>query len=542
MNNQILQSNSVAAETVGESQFSLGQSAGKFIANMGCGGIRGMVFIVNTLVLTPILLFGLGKEMFAVLTLATPFLRYGFNGVFDFGLATGLVRFVSRDFVAGAQPSINRYMTSAMLIYLVSGLLLLTAYWLVSPILVTSLVGGDGRLYSEAHAALSCLLWIYLVLMLSNPFFALLIGIQKTHLSHLIGTASLLVELFGILIFVPFGLTISRVVLVYASGAVLTTLLCVLLSRHYFPNLKLRFEDISQNTVLSLIEYTAKWSVTVCTSLLAPVIDKVILAHFVGLPYVAIYEAAARLVEILRRITQLILLPLFPLAGAIVPGQSFEQTRGVYRGAFTANLAVSAGLYLIPATLSFGFFGIWLGSEMSRLAGLAFILLSTTALLLSLVYPAVLILAATGRMRLLVTAGLAGLFLNLFLSPVLAKYFGFQGLLAGTFLAYGGQSVLILTGLQREREFALNMSSFVRAGIVAVFGAILPGLLLGALLSQEPTITGMALFGVLAVATYSLLLLTIKENRQTAVAIGRHSKRIFLTWLAARRMGQAFWA
>jgi len=494
------------------------------------------VLFVNTLVLTPILISRLGREQFAILALVTPFLRYGFNGVFDLGVATGLVRFVSRDFAAGDFKSINKYFVGALLLNILAGVSMLALYGLVSLLIPRSLLGFDTHLYNTAQTVLWQLLWIYALLLLSNPFFALLMGIQKVHLSHFVGTVSLLVELIGILALLPFGLTISRVVLVYAIGAVLSTFLCVVLVRHHFPSLRL--ETVPRGSVLELVHYTARWSVTVSTSLLSPIIDKLILARFVGLSYVTIYEAAARLVEILKRATQLFLLPLFPMAGAVVPNQSVDQARAFYRRFFRVNVAFNAGLYLIPATLTFGIMRIWLGPEISKSAGWAFLVLSVTWFMLALVYPAAMILAATGRMRLLVISGLGALFLNLLLSPVLARHYGFQGLLAGTVFAYGGQALFVLASLQSQKGFALQAGSSLRTITVAVAGAVVPGLVFGTIYGLETSMTRIVLIGAFSSVIYCLTLLTVKENRELVFSVRLHCRKLVVTWLTARRTGQ----
>jgi O-antigen/teichoic acid export membrane protein len=516
---------------------SLGSILGKFIANMSYGGVRGGVLFVNTLVLTPMLIFGLGKEQFAVLALATPFLRYGFNGVFDLGLATGLVRFISRDSAGGDHRSINRYFASALLLYAGAGISLLVLYRFVSPFALPWLLGRDMRLYATAQTTLWHLLWIYVLLLLANPFFALLMGVQKVHLSHVVGTASLLVEFVGILALVPFGLTISRVVLVYAIGAIFSAVFCFVLALRQFSHLELRLELISAKSILDLVHYAARWSVTVSTSLLSPVIDKLILARFVGLSSVAIYEAAARLVEILKRVTQLVLLPLFPLAGAMVPNQSNEETQTLYRRVFGGNMALNAGLYLIPATLAFGIMGIWLGPELSRPAGWAFCILAITHFLLALIYPAVLILAGTGRLRLLVTTGVMALSLNFFLSPVLAGYFGFGGLLAGTLAAYGGQSILILVLLQRQKEFSLHLASSLRMGVITVSSAVAPGLILVTVFGRQLSAATLAALGIFNLVIYCLAVLTLEENRRIAVSVTSHGRKMIASWIAGRRTG-----
>jgi len=394
------------------------------------------------------------------------------------------------------------------------------------------------RLYVTARSALWQLLWIYALLLLSNPFFALLMGIQKVHLSHVVGTVSLLIELIGALALLPLGFTISRIVFIYAVGALLSTLLCVILVRRHFPYLDLRMESVSRRSILDMVHYTARWSVTVSTSWLSPIIDKLILAYFVGLSYVTVYEAAAKLVEILKRATQLLLLPLFPLAGAVVPNQSEEQMQTFYRRIFGANIALNAGLYLIPATLSFGILRIWLGPELSGRAGLAFSVLAITGFSLALVYPAVLILAGTGRMGVLVTTGLTALALNIFVSPILARQFGFQGLLAGTAFAYGGQSLLILASLQRRKEFALHPGSFLQ-GLVAVGSAVITGLILVTTFGQELSVGKLVALGVINIAVYCVAVLTFDANRKIAVSVTLHGGKMIEAWLAGRRRGVA---
>jgi O-antigen/teichoic acid export membrane protein len=258
----------------------------------------------------------------------------------------------------------------------------------------------------------------------------------------------------------------------------------------------------------------------------------------VGLSYVTIYEAAAKLVEILKRATQLLLLPLFPLAGAVVPNQSEEQMQSFYRRIFGANIALNAGLYLIPATLSFGILRIWLGPELSGPAGLAFSVLAITGFSLALVYPAVLILAGTGRMGVLVTTGLTALALNIFVSPMLARQFGFQGLLAGTAFAYGGQSLLILASLQRRKEFALHPGSFLQ-GLVAVGSAVITGLILVTTFGQELSAGKLVALGVINIAVYCVAVLTFDANRKIAVSVTLHGGKMIEAWLAGRRRGVA---
>src|SRR5260370_17617080 len=94
-----------------------GTSLSIFLTNAGHGGVRGVVYLAATLVLIPLLMNSLGKQQFAILALVTPFLRYGFNGVFDFGIATGLVRHTSQSAAAAATGRTTRYVSSTMALF-----------------------------------------------------------------------------------------------------------------------------------------------------------------------------------------------------------------------------------------------------------------------------------------------------------------------------------------------------------------------------------------------------------------------------------------
>ena len=518
-----------------ESNLASGGTLGKFISNIGYGGVRGSLLLTNTLVLTPLLIAKLGKEQFALLALATPFMRYGFNGVFDLGLSTAVVRFVSRESGIGNNDGIKKYFTSALFLYVAACVSVLLAYPLISPVVLRSVLGLHGPLFRAAQVTFWQLLLIYSITLLSNPFFALLMGIQKVHLSHCVGTVSLLIELIGTLSLVPFGITITHIVAVYAVGAILSTSVCIIFAYRYIPDLKLAFPI--RECVIDLLHYTARWSITVSTSLLPPVFDKLILARFAGLSYVAIYEAAAKLVDIMKRATQLFLLPLFPLAGAVVPSQSETETQVLYRRFFDTNLIFNMGLYLIPATLAFVIMRVWLGSELGMPAAWTFLVLSITGFLLALVTPAALILAATGRMRLLVTTGLAALSLNIGLSPLLTKHFGFRGILIGTLVAYGGQSGLILASLQRRKAFALNGASVLQAGLVGLASAVLPGWLLVTVFHGQPGPARFVGGAAICLVSYGIGILTLRENRKLATALFAHSGKVMMAWFASKKLG-----
>jgi O-antigen/teichoic acid export membrane protein len=494
---------------------------GVFVTNLGHGGIRGLVFMANTLVLVPLVMSSLGQERFALLALVTPFLRYGFNGVFDFGVATGVVRHTSRSFAASDSTRTNEYVSSSLASYVGFGGTLICLYYLLRTPLLSILVHNDIALYGSAQIVFERGVWIYVLFSLSNPFFAVLMGAQRVDATHWIGTTSLLIELCGILLLVPFGLTLARVMWVYAVNGAISLLLGTLLAWHYFPKLRLRWRYVSAGRLKEILGYGAQFSATTFATLFSPVIDKVILARLAGLTTVALYEAAARLIDLLRRATQLLLLPLFPMAGAREQTHSESEKNAFYVQAFSANLLVSCGLYLIPASIAFGIFRAWLGPD-SRPAAIAFSVLAGVVFCQAVVGPICMVFLGTGRLKPLMTAALASLFVNLTVSPILARYLGLAGVLLGTMLAFGLVPMLFLVWSLGIPEFAIPRRRLVLLAGPAILAALSPGYVLTSILRlREQPVGWLKLFIAAAIAGGAFLgaLLTQVGARRMAFRV-----------------------
>ena len=498
-----------------------GTSLRIFLANAGHGGIRGVAYLAGTLVLIPLLMNSLGKEQFAILALATPFLRYGFNGAFDFGLATGLVRHTSRSFAAGKSDGVNRYVSSALALYLFFGATLICLYYLLAPSLLPLVVRANTEFYGSARMVLERAAWIYLLFSLSNPFFATLMGVQKVETTHWVGTASLLIELVGVLLLIHLGITLSRVMWVYGANAAFSLVFSAFLAKRYFSALRLGWRFVSWSGIKDILSYGVQYSPTTMAAMLGPVLDKLILARFVGLSTVALYEGAARLAELSRRVTQLFLLPLLPIAGARQETHTETERHTFYVRMFSANLLMSCALYLIPASLAFGIFRLWLGPE-SRLGAVAFVVLSLTVFCQAIVIPIGTIFAGTGRLWPLMTTALVGLLVNVIVSPTLAFYSGFTGLLAGTAIAYGVVSLVFLLWSFRISEFKIPAGQLFRLSGPAALAALLPGIALTRALHLGGQPLGwlkLFLVGTIASAVFAVVALAQTDVRRMALRV-----------------------
>lgn len=463
------------------------------------------MFFANGVVTVPILLRCLGQTHFAAFALVAPFLRYGFNGIFDFGIATAVVRHVSRSYAEKDWPQVRAVITGAQVIYLCAG----GALFFIAFI---ALKTGGSRMLASANVSFgSALLFLaaYVIFLFTNPFFSLLMASGNVAATHLLGAVALLVELVGIVVLSHTALSLYMLGSLYIGNALLCGVIAIALATRQLGHLPLQWHHAAAQ-VPKLLNFSTRYAVTLTSTLCAPLVDKLILAEFAGAAFVAAYEAAFRIAEILKRVTQLMLLPLFPMAGAREKHHIEEKNR-LYRVAFSANLALSVGLYLIPVCMANIIFRGWLGMQTGTQAAIAFRALGGTAFVLALLAPAWSILTGTGRMPVMVCHGVATLILNLLIGAALGRAFGFRGELAGMALAQISVSLAVLVWLSRDSEFKVGSTTPIWMSFYILAAVAISTALLG-FPTTHPMWQVAALI-VFAFGAYSVILLSNPEIR-----------------------------
>ncbi|MGH9394843.1 MAG: polysaccharide biosynthesis C-terminal domain-containing protein, partial [Terriglobales bacterium] len=327
-----------------------------------------------------------------------------------------------------------------------------------------------------------------------NPFWGLLIGLHRMAATHALGLVGLLLELAAILVLRPV-LTLAILPWLYGGIAVLCFGLGAFFAARAFPPLRIVSPLGLRSRALGLLSFSGRMSVTNLTATLSPVIDKVIVARVLGLEIVTMYEAASRIAEIGRRLTQLLLLPVLPLAGYDLH-RPVAETQSRYRKLFGFNLLLSAWIFLLPLGLAPLAFHLWLGRPAPDAARM-FEWMAVAGFCLSLSSPGITTWAGADRLKLLLVSSLLGLAINLLVSPVLAMRWGLGGLLLGLFLAYGAVNLGVLVFLNRRAETQLEPLATLRL----MFAVLAPSLLLTAAAEAAVSLLGKA-----AVPTFLFLM------------------------------------
>lgn len=474
-----------------------------YLSNAILGGVRGGLFVLNTLLLMRVLLDRLGAEEFAVFVMAYPFLRFGFSGAFDPGLTVALSRRVSVAWAEGDAAGINQEFSASVLLFTLALPLALVVAGAISRPLVNLLLPGSNPLRVQAVGFFEASAIAYCIMAAGNPFWGVLIGLQRMAASHLLGIVALLFELVAILCL---HRHLSLVVLpwIYGAEGLVCLVAGVILARRAFPALRLVRLVHWRQRARGLLSFSGRMSVTVVTSTLGPVLDKAILGSTLGIAVVVSYEAASRLVEVARRVSQLMMTPVLPMAGY---RQNLEPQANQlhYEKLFGANFILSCSLYLLPLGLAPMVFELWLGHA-DRLATIIFACAALSVFCISAAGPAIYTWAGRNRLGPVIQTSAIGLIINLTVTPLLTVHYGLGGFLAGMLLGYGAvnlAALLILSHGATTPTFLAPRRVLVLAG-----GSLGVAVLLAAVLDRLRVLLGTGLLHLTYLALAGLVAYT----------------------------------
>lgn len=501
------------------------------LSNFLFGAIRGLAYIAATLVTVRLLVRDMGIAVFGLLALTTPFLRYGWSGVFDFGLANACMRYTGRAFSEKDVEGINRYVNSSLFISFIAGAVVLSVFVLLRHPLAALIVEKQPQLLATATLILAVTIPTYVLYLAFNPLFGLLGGIHKLQLTHILGTLGFLLEAVGVFVLDRIGMTVPRLLALYAGICPVLVIFLLVMAKAGAPYLRLSLRRIDFTSVMALAKFTSQFSLTSVVGTILPMYDKFILASLVGISAVGYYEVAWRIVEWLKRVPQLFLVPALPLAA----DRSMEDPaalKALYARLLDFTILMSTPLFFIVIGLASPVIHLWTGPG-TEMAALAVSILAAVHFCNTLTGPAASILAGTNRMKHLIIGTAAMIFLCVVLEPVLAKQAGFPGLLLGSLIGLGVVGglgfVFYVQYVYPHLDISMGFSALAWAALAAAFPSTMAHWVFGRgwIAVSTPKVI---LVGIACLLTYTLLVSLYRPNREllrfTAHEFGRTVSRL----------------
>ena len=392
------------------------------------------------LVLTPILLRGLGTNGFAAWTLALTLATY--VGIVELGLGVATIRQLAAALAERDIPRASSVAASARAAYLVmacAGLLVLVAL-VTAPGLV---VDPEGASTARLRVAVLVLGMGFVISSAASVYPAIAIGAGRADLGTVVGIVSRIVM----------GAAQAMVVLTTGSvvGLAIVTAVSILggtmavraVARNVFGYIDVSLKNASRSRVRALLSSGWRNGVIAITAAVAIQSDVIVVGVILGTAEVAAYGIAVRAFTVLlvlaTRATD-VLLPTFAHSNAV---QDRERTKRAFgESVFVTRAILLPGLVVLVA---FGepLLRLWLG-EVPEGSLAVLVVLILGALAAAPGHSSSVLLSGIDRLNYLLVGASVAALANLGLSVALTLRFGVVGPAVGSLIVFIGWNMLLL--------------------------------------------------------------------------------------------------
>ena len=473
--------------------------------------MRASLLIANVGVafyMMPFVIHAIGDRWYGMWTLVATFM--GYYGYLDFGLSVATQRFVAGAIGRRDHDEVNRLVTTALWLFLVLGLIALAATLAIAA--AAPLFLSDS---TEIHVfrVVLVLLGMNAVVTLSMaPVNGLITGHLRYDVVTTIQLAKLIVRTLLILYFIGAGYSILALAVITLFVDVGANLGKIAAARRMFVEVRPARRFYAPERVRELFAYGGKTFVIQLSDIFRFQIDHLVIAAFVNLSAVTLFNIAGQLVYYFRTLLQALVGVLVPVFAQYQAAADDEGMRKAYY--FSSKLAAAAGVLVGGAMIVFGsgFITLWMGDAYVDVYRLMVILVLPTTLYV-FAQPAGSLLAGVGVLGPLAKVSVVEAAVNLGLSLVLAGPLGTEGVALGTAIPLTFFSIFVVVSAQRAIGDPF-WTYLQRVGPVIFVGAALQAVTWFAL--KDVAVTGygqLVSLGGIIYSVQALLLLMLTFSR-----------------------------
>jgi len=329
---------------------------------------------VNTIVgivLTPFIIFHLGKQGYGVWTLVGSFI--GYYSLLDFGVGTAITRYTARYAAQKDNKALNRIAGTAMAMFVVTGILAVVAS--------LALAAPLARFFEVSDVYFASFKYVVWILGLSvafnfpaNVIESTVVGYERFLPVNIVRATGTLLRAGLIAVFLLTNKGLVGVAYATLIVAVFRLLAARLLCWHYTPQVRFSIIQARLSVWTELLAYGGVTTVIIISSLIQVNIGNLVVGKYLGLTAVATYGIAGLLIRYLRQFIIQgtgVLQPRFAsLDGA---GQQ-QKMRSLFLKATSNAALLSFGLGALAIIFGGKFIVYWVGENFAEAVPVLWIL------------------------------------------------------------------------------------------------------------------------------------------------------------------------
>ncbi|HET9387220.1 MAG TPA: oligosaccharide flippase family protein [Gemmatimonadales bacterium] len=423
------------------------------LKSIGSNWAVTLVTVLALYLLTPFTLNTLGVEAYGTWLLITS--MNGYLGLLVLGVPMASVRYFAQHVASGDTRRLNEAISSCTGLYLVLGLvatvvgLALYAFF--------SLYGIPTPLHTDARSAFAVM-----VLFVAVGFIALLPeGILAAHGDfvprNVVRVASLVLRLGLTFALLTLHASLTVLALVQLACLAFDFLLCWLLIRRRYPEIRMRLSGFDWGLVRKIFSFSLYVLVLHAGARLSFETDSMVIGAFMDVGSIPHFTVANSLIVYLMEFVVAIAAVVMPTATRLQTQGKMGELRDIFLkwSKIALSLTLMAGLFLL--VLGPRFISWWVGPEFERSAGdVLQVLMISYLIFLPVRGVALPILMGLGKPRLPTFAFLIAGLLNVGLSILFVRPLGLAGVALGTAIPNALFAAVVLVYACRQLEMPVG--------------------------------------------------------------------------------------
>jgi O-antigen/teichoic acid export membrane protein len=379
--------------------------------------------IVLAIVATPYVVRGLGTEGYGLFVLATA--TVGFLGVFDLGMGSALIKFVSDHFARREYDGINRAFATGLAFYLGVGLLGLAVALLGAPFFADEVLDVAPERRDTARDVFRVAGVTFFFTMVMTAFSAVPASIQRYDVQAKVNVAYTTATVGLVVLLVALDRSVVEVVAASAATTVLAIATYFLVDRRLLPlRPSLRVDRAMARRMFSFGGFAL---VSTVSGVAIFHIDKFVVGSIVGVGFVTFYAVPALLAIRIHAAVAHLSQVVFPLSSELLALGQTDRLHALYVRATRLVVAFVAAVSIPPMILSSEILRVWLGEEFVLRSSDVFVILIATYFVLALTAVPFYVAMGAGRPKINAFFSLCTVVLDVVLLLVLTPRFGIEG-------------------------------------------------------------------------------------------------------------------
>jgi O-antigen/teichoic acid export membrane protein len=479
--------------------------------------------LVIALVITPVLVRGLGKDAYGlwVIVASTAF----YFELLRFGFGSAAVKFVAEGWALHDLERVRRVISTAVLVLAVPGLLLAVT----GPLLALAF-----PLVFDVPEGLETAAFLLVIIVALDLSFAIpsdtlgssLIGLQRYDALSMTVMGQAIVQAVGWIVILALGGGVVALALMTLAVNVLAQGVRFLWLRRLVPGVAIARRFFDRNLVRPIASFSGWVGATDLSDVVINRVDLITVGVAVGVPEAGIYSVGQKLVWLIPRFVSPIVQMYFPHSSELAAKGDMSALRASFVTGTRICVAIAAPLALVLGILAGPTLDAWVGQGFADAVPVV-VYLSAAAFVYAFAQAGLMVLRGMGDVRRPALIRGSEAVLNAGLSIALGITIGLDGVALATLIAAGVTQLGVLVPYSCRRTgvslFGL-VTSLLRAHLLPIAAATLVGLLIRNAGGANLVVVLLGALAMLATyaAVFSITGVSGEERRLILTAVLRH--------------------